>query len=85
MIKTTKAQRKALFLVFQRDFPSWITPTRRHERPCCPNCGYGGAAVKVPSLQYRRFRKQVRPGPGCIMLHWRGMWLGIEPDGYTHS
>ena len=22
---------------------------------------------------------------GVIMLHWCGMWLGIETDGYTHS
>lgn len=85
MIILTKAQRKAVFLLFQRDFPSWITPTRRYERVCCPNCGFGGAAVKVPSKQYRRFRAAVRGGPGCAMLEWKGMWLGIEPDGYTHS
>jgi len=22
---------------------------------------------------------------GCVMLPWCGMWLGIEPDGHTHS
>jgi len=22
---------------------------------------------------------------GCVMVPWSGMWLGIEPDGYTHS
>jgi hypothetical protein len=27
----------------------------------------------------------VQPGPGCVMIEWAGMWLGIEPDGYTHS
>jgi len=21
----------------------------------------------------------------CMMVEWCGMWLGIEPDGYTHS
>ena len=21
----------------------------------------------------------------CAMVHWSGMWLGIEPDGHTHS
>jgi hypothetical protein len=21
----------------------------------------------------------------CAMVHWCGMWLGIEQDGYTHS
>jgi hypothetical protein len=35
MIKTTKAQREALFRVFQRDFPSWITPTKRIRHPEC--------------------------------------------------
>ena len=30
---------------------------------------------------YRQFRRLVTPGPGCIMVPWIGMWLGIEPDG----
>ncbi|MGY3278145.1 hypothetical protein [Bradyrhizobium sp. S3.7.6] len=34
---------------------------------------------------YRAFRRTVQPGYDCIMVHWCGMWLGIEPDGYTHS
>jgi hypothetical protein len=21
----------------------------------------------------------------CVMIQWKGMWLGIEKDGYTHS
>ena len=36
-------------------------------------------------MPYRRFRAYVRPGPGCIMVPFAGMWLGIEPDGNTHS
>lgn len=79
MTKTTRAQREALFRVFKRDFPSWVTPgvrsTPTHE-------------VRVPTTQWRRFRRTVQPcfdGSGCIMLQWRGMWLGIERDGYTHS
>jgi hypothetical protein len=36
-------------------------------------------------VTYRRFRRLVQPGPGCIMIPFAGMWLGIEPDGYTHS
>jgi len=36
-------------------------------------------------LNYRDFRRTVLPGPGCAMVFWCGMWLGIEPDGYTHS
>lgn len=34
---------------------------------------------------YRSFRRTVQPGPGCVMVPFCGMWLGIEPDGYTHS
>lgn len=64
MIRTTRAQREALFRVFQRDFSASFTPR---------------------SPQYRQFRRTVLPGPGCLMLPWHGMWLGIEPDGYTHS
>ena len=36
-------------------------------------------------ITYRQFRKTVRIGWGCAMVQWAGMWLGIEPDGYTHS
>jgi hypothetical protein len=76
MVKTTRAQREALFAVFQRDFPGWVSPTQRK---------HGATYLRVPSIQYRRFRAKVQPGPGCIMLPWANMWLGIEPDGYTHS
>lgn len=39
-----------------------------------------------PTLaQYRAIRRTVCPGPGCVMIPYAGMWLGIEPDGYTHS
>lgn len=34
---------------------------------------------------YRQFRRTVQPGWDCVMVHWQGMWLGIELDGYTHS
>jgi len=37
------------------------------------------------SNTYKQFRKRVLYGPDYIMLHWCGMWLGIEKDGYTHS
>jgi hypothetical protein len=80
MVKTTRAQREALFRVFQRDFPSWVTPTKRRI-----NTLKGDDTIDVPSIQWRRFRSKVQPGPGCIMIQWANMWLGIEPDGYTHS
>jgi hypothetical protein len=36
---------------------------------------------------YRAFRRRaLRPSYDvCVMVPWCGMWLGIEPDGYTHS
>lgn len=36
-------------------------------------------------LSYLAFRRTVQMGWGCIMVPFAGMWLGIEPDGYTHS
>ena len=81
MVRLTKAQRKAVFLVFQRDFPNWITPFKR----LCEAPKW--EVIRVPSIQYRRFRAKVQPafGDTCVMLPWQGMWLGIETDGYTHS
>lgn len=59
-----------------------------------------GARVRVESaaiveefgyarrLSYRNFRRTAS-GPyrrgDALMVQWAGMWLGIEPDGYTHS
>jgi hypothetical protein len=62
MVKTTRAQREALYKIWQRTI---------HDKP--------------NPLTYREFRKTVTPGLGYIMVPWAGMWLGIEPDGYTHS
>lgn len=40
----------------------------------------------APTL--KSFRKQVQ-GPfgfdNVVGIDWKGMWLGIETDGYTHS
>ena len=36
-------------------------------------------------LTYRQYRATVQCGRDCIMVYWSGMWLGIEPAGYTHS
>jgi hypothetical protein len=75
MTKTTRLQREAIFKVFCRDFP-------HHD--------FAGLQYTALNLirrrsEYRRFRATARGGPGCVMLPWKGMWLGIEPDGYTHS
>jgi hypothetical protein len=37
---------------------------------------------------YREFRRTVKPvfaGDGAVIVQWSGMWVGIEPDGYTHT
>jgi hypothetical protein len=62
MVKTTREQRVALKVIWQRRI--WDLPN---------------------PLSYREFRRTVTPGLGYIMVPWAGMWLGIEPDGYTHS
>lgn len=40
-----------------------------------------------PAPTYLQFRRTVRPAIGidCYMVRWCGIYLGIEPDGYTHS
>ncbi len=80
MVKLTREQREALFKIFQRDFPSWESPFWR--------LASNGEKVGVSSIAYRRFRATVQPyfdKSGCVMVPWKGMWLGIETDGYTHS
>ena len=46
--------------------------------------GWGG---NPKPRTYRAFRRTVQrfPSDDCIMVPWCGMWLGIEPDGYTHT
>jgi hypothetical protein len=41
--------------------------------------------LRTEGTSYRTFRRTVEMGWGCIMVPFAGMWLGIEPDGYTHS
>ncbi len=41
--------------------------------------------LRTEGMTYRQFRRLAQPGPGCIMVPFAGMWLGIENDGYTHS
>jgi hypothetical protein len=37
------------------------------------------------SPTFRHFMSRAKQGHDCLMIHWCGMWLGIELDGYTHS
>jgi hypothetical protein len=66
----TKPQRQALKRVYHRAVKAYALGPER----------YG-----VHFMNYRQFRRTVQPGPGCVMVPFAGMWLGIEPDGYTHS
>lgn len=34
---------------------------------------------------YMSFRRTVSRGYDCLMVNIAGMWVGIEPDGYTHT
>ena len=40
---------------------------------------------EAPTETFLAFRRRVQPAMGYVMIEWCGMWLGIEPDGYTHS
>ncbi len=68
---TTKEQRKALYRVWLRD----------HDAD--PKTYQIGRHAYGEYLKFRRTAFQTHMG--CMMLPWKGMWLGIEPDGYTHS
>lgn len=69
-LKLTRAQREALKRVYHRAVLAYADGPMREG---------------VHFMNYRKFRATVQPGPGCIMVRFAGMWLGIEHDGYTHS
>lgn len=71
-MRLTKEQQTALKRVWDRVPLNALHQTAREgERP----------------ISYLAFRHKVRPcfGDKCVVVPWCGMWLGIEPDGYTHS
>jgi hypothetical protein len=76
----TKAQRAALKRVFDRT--ALVIQPDGTTRTAVQNEQYYGLARYAT---YRQFRQTVQPGPGCVMVPWCNMWLGIEPDGYTHT
>lgn len=41
--------------------------------------------LRTEEKNYLKFRRTVLQGWGYIMVPFAGMWLGIEPDGHTHS
>jgi hypothetical protein len=66
----TLAQAIALHKVYSR---SPVYETKEH----------AAANLAMPFDEW--CKAMVSPGFGCIMVEWAGMFLGIEPDGYTHS
>ena len=69
MVTINRAQRVALKRVFDRG----------------PVYGDFPSMPRLGPLTYREFRGTVQQGFGCVMVKWCNMWLGIEPDGHTHS
>lgn len=62
-----------------------MVKTTRQQRVALKEIWKRTIGGKPNPLTYREFRRTVSPGLGYIMVPWAGMWLGIEPDGYTHS
>ena len=79
MVYLTRAQRVALKKL-------WL------ER-VAPESNYimiGNMRVWLPErgISYKKFRKTVESlvaGNGCIMVCIKGLWYGIEKDGYRHT
>lgn len=88
MRKLTREQREALKAVYDRR-PMYVGFYVNHPKELLYPCIGTGAEQAVRATcrraSYREFRRTVQYGSGCIMVPWCGMWLGIEPDGYTHS
>ncbi len=93
MVKLTRAQSESVKRIYDRTLN-----TRRSNILYAANEIDKGAPMERPELQryvneyyaaigqsYLQFRRTVQGGSGCVMVHNCGIWLGIEPDGYTHS
>ena len=80
-VSITLAQAIALHKVYQRT-PLFFRP-EKDGKPGMPSSVplYNGQE----QLPFAEFVQSIHQGSGCIMVPWLGMWLGIEPDGYTHS
>ena len=46
---------------------------------------FAQSADGSPDFDHFKARAQNDSLMDCVMIHWCGMWLGIETDGYTHS
>ena len=71
----TPAQLQALRDLFDRCPLDCCDPNRRIE------LGEGTRAMTYAEFEAHAYESHM----GCILVPWIGMWIGIEPDGYTHS
>jgi hypothetical protein len=72
---TTRAQREAVWSKFLRDYPS-------HN---FAGLDYVGLNLRRRRADYRKFRKGFANYGDYIGGQWKGMFIGIEKDGYCHS
>jgi hypothetical protein len=75
MIYLTRPQRVAVKRIYDRG------PMDINGDPVGPGC------LHTP-ITYREFRRKAQPVIGCsgvAMIYARGMFIGIEPDGYAHT
>lgn len=79
----TRQQREAIAKVFNRT-TLWRLDGQDRIYPMGADWPEYQFAKKVTYRQFRRTVQRECYGDG-LMVHWCGMWLGIEPDGYTHS
>ena len=85
MTTITREQRVAIKRVFDRTPHYFQLPYYKNGELVTTDVTSNQAYKTQPALTYKQFRKRVLHGYDCLMVQWCGMWLGIEPDGYTHS
>ena len=79
----TREQRVALKRIYDRGPLVLDHETKMFRTPLQGDGYYLG----LYPVSYREFRKLVQTFPcdSAVAVPWCGMWLGVEPDGYTHS
>lgn len=75
VLPTTRAQREAVWRKFVQDYPS-------HQ---FAGLDYTALNLRTRRRAYRNFRKGFHNYGDYIGGPWKGMFLGIERDGYTHT
>ena len=89
MITLTRAQRTALKALYDRGpiFKGKFATVKLSDIAAHPHMSLT-AVDYLPRWSYREFRATVQPlfdKSGCVLVQWKGMTVGIEPDGHTHT